>query len=298
MSGHEGLSELPAGVAERFGALRAHRVHGGDIARSYRLDTRDGPIFLKTHPSPAPRMFEREARGLRALREAAPPQLGVPAIVGESPAWLALEWIEEGRGHGHRESESELGRGLAAVHAVPRAHFGGLNGDDSGYIGSVPVDLTPTPSWPEFYAERRIRPLARRAEREGKLPAEALRLLDALEPRAAELCGPPEPPALVHGDLWAGNRLVDAAGRNWLIDPAAHHAHREVDLAMMRLFGGFGPRAFATYHEALPLADGWRERVPWYQLAPLLVHAILFGGSYGRSAFETLHRLTHYPSRT
>ncbi len=103
-----------------------------------------------------------------------------------------------------------------------------------------------------------------------------------------ELCGPPEPPALLHGDLWAGNRMIDRDGANWLIDPATYWGHREVDLAMMRLFGGFGGAAFDAYAEAHPLAAGWPERVEWYQLVPLLVHAILFGGSYGRAAMAVL----------
>ena len=121
----------------------------------------------------------------------------------------------------------------------------------------------------------------------GSIPA-ALALVDRVAARSGELCGPPEPPALLHGDLWAGNRLVDRDGANWLIDPATYWGHREVDLAMMRLFGGFGAEAFDAYDEAHPLATGWPDRVEWYQLVPLLVHAILFGGSYGRAAMDVL----------
>src|SRR5690606_28934753 len=109
-------------------------------------------------------------------------------------------------------------------------------------------------------------------------------------PRAAELCGPAEAPALVHGDLWGGNRLVDRDGTSWLIDPAAHWGHRELDLAMMQLFGGFDRAVYDAYDEAFPLAPGWRDRVSWYQLPPLLVHAIRFGGSYGAAALAALRR--------
>ena len=94
--------------------------------------------------------------------------------------------------------------------------------------------------------------------------------------------------ARLHGDLWAGNRVVDETGQSWLIDPAAHGGHREFDLAMMRLFGGFGPNCFAAYHEVAPLATGWQERVELHQLAPLIVHAVKFGGSYPYAAAQAI----------
>ena len=103
--------------------------------------------------------------------------------------------------------------------------------------------------------------------------------------------GPPEPPARLHGDLWSGNVLADADGRAWLIDPSAYGGHREVDLAMLRLFGAPSERIFAAYEEVAPLAAGWEERVRLWQLLPLLVHAVLFGGSY-RGAAERAAR--HY----
>ena len=253
---------LPEELTAGLDVTQVTPVHGGDIARAYRLNTSNGPVFLKTHPSPTHLLFEREARGLRALREAATAGLRVPEVLVSSPRGLVLEWIDEGR----RSSgtEAALGAGLAALHHQPQPHFGGLDGDESGYLGSVEVDLTPTSSWPEFYLERRVRPLARRAVDEGQLPAEALRLVDC---------------------------LVGQDGANWLIDPAAHYAHREFDLAMMALFGGFGREAFTSYDDAYPLAGGWQERIPWYQLTPLLVHAILFGGGYGASVMSVLRNL-------
>ncbi|MDT4943235.1 MAG: hypothetical protein QOJ34_3324, partial [Pseudonocardiales bacterium] len=103
---------------------------------------------------------------------------------------------------------------------------------------------------------------------------------------------PVEPPARLHGDLWAGNVLADRSGRPWLIDPAAYGGHREVDLAMLDLFGEIPPRAIAAYDEVVPLADGWRERIPLWQLFPLLVHAVLFGGGYVRQSHELANRLS------
>jgi fructosamine-3-kinase len=110
--------------------------------------------------------------------------------------------------------------------------------------------------------------------------------------RIGALAGPPEPPARLHGDLWGGNVLADARGRGWLIDPLAYAGHREVDLAMLRLFGAPSPRILGSYAEAHPLADGHEERVDLWQLFPLLVHAVLFGGGYGAQAERAARRYT------
>lgn len=105
-----------------------------------------------------------------------------------------------------------------------------------------------------------------------------------------ELTGPSEPPARLHGDLWWGNVMAGSDGRAWLVDPSAYGGHREVDLAMLRLFGGPSQSFYEAYAEVAPLAEGWRDRVELYQLAPLLVHALLFGGSYRASAERAARR--------
>jgi fructosamine-3-kinase len=280
------VTGLPADLIEGLGVTGASPVRGGDIARSYRLETADGLLFAKTHPDPKPSMFEREAAGLRALRSAG--AVAVPEVVRETPSGLVLEWIDVGGRTA--ASDHALGRELAALHRVRGPHFGGLDGAPDGYLGSQPTDLTPTDRWAEFFIDRRVRPLAGRAVELGRVDPTAVHLVDRVAARADELCGPPEPPALLHGDLWAGNRIVDVAGVNWLVDPAVYWGHREVDLAMMQLFGGFGTPTFDVYDEAFPLASGWRERIGWYQLPPLIVHAILFGGSYGAAALDVLRR--------
>ena len=118
------------------------------------------------------------------------------------------------------------------------------------------------------------------AATQGRSKREALAMARDLIETMAEHCGPAEPPARLHGDLWAGNRIADERGQPCLIDPAAYGGHREIDLAMMKLFGGFGPRVFDAYGEAAPLAPGTEERAALYQLYPLLVHVNLFGGGY------------------
>jgi fructosamine-3-kinase len=124
----------------------------------------------------------------------------------------------------------------------------------------------------------------------GYLQAEDAVALERVCERVDDLAGPPEAPARLHGDLWGGNVQAASDGSGWLIDPAAYGGHREVDLAMLRLFGGPGERFFAAYDEAFPLAAGARERTELWQLLPLLVHAVLFGGSYGAAAGSAARR--------
>ena len=137
----------------------------------------------------------------------------------------------------------------------------------------------------------RLLPLARIAAERRSLPSDTITRLEHVASGLHEFGASDEAPSRLHGDLWAGNRMVDASGRSWLVDPAAHGGHREFDLAMMRLFGGFEERCHAAYREATPLAPGWESRVPLHQLAPLAVHAIKFGGGYAHATREALDRL-------
>ncbi|MDR1187603.1 MAG: fructosamine kinase family protein [Bifidobacteriaceae bacterium] len=200
-----------------------------------------------------------------------------------------------------------LGRALARTHAAGAPHFGAAppGWDRAGGIGQAPLSFVTTGglAWGEFYAAERMLPYARAAERLGALPPDGLKTFDALARRLADgVFDAPQPglmepqaAARVHGDLWTGNVIwtdpPPEAGRPWtgaaLIDPAAHGGHAETDLAMLALFGLFGLRELVeAYNEASPLAEGWKERVGLHQLFPLLVHAALFGGSYGRRALD------------
>lgn len=279
---------LAAAVGAACGARVAGWAHarGGDINRAVRMTLADGRHLFVKHREDAPAgMYAAEAAGLAWIAEAGALRVPAVAAVGEGaePPFLALEWIEPGRpGPGHDEA---LGRGLAALHRAGAPAFG-LERDN--WIGTLPQANGPLADWPRFYGERRLLPLGRAAGERGLLPPEAVRRVEALVGRLGELCGPPEPPSRLHGDLWGGNAMTAADGAPVLVDPAAYGGHREVDLAMMRLFGGFSERVFAAYAEAHPLADGHEERVELYQLYPLLVHVLLFGGAYVRSAQRAL----------
>jgi fructosamine-3-kinase len=256
----------------------AQRVAGGDINDAYRVELEDGTrAFVKTRADAAPSEYATEAAGLRWLAE--PGALALPEVLGVAEDALVLEWIDE-RAPG---DEAELGRGLAEIHAAGAPAFGATPGGARPLrIGRLALPNDPTPDWPAFYARNRLLPLLT------EVPPNTRRAIERVCERLPELAGPPEPPARLHGDLWTGNVLW--SDRPYLIDPAAYGGHREVDLAMLRLFGT-PSRAFdAAYQERHPLAPGHEERVGLWQLFPLLVHAALFGGGYATAAERTARR--------
>lgn len=270
------------------GARNPRRVSGGDINEAWRVRLADGrDAFVKSRADAAPGEYALEATALEWLAE--PGALPVPRVLEANERYLALEWIEPGRLTA--EGAELLGRGLAGLHAAGAPCFG-----DPGFarqlgvqarIGSLALPNDACPDWPLFYAQRRLWPLARIASERGALSGAGVAAVERVCERLGELCGPPEPPARLHGDLWNGNVLAGADGRPWLIDPSSYGGHREIDLAMLRLFGAPSERVFGAYQETFPLAEGADERVGLWQLLPLLVHAVLFGGSY-RTAAERM----------
>jgi fructosamine-3-kinase len=265
---------------------------GGDINQALRVELDDGrACFVKTHPDPPTGMFGAEAEGLQWLRVAGGPRIPQVLAVSDGddggPAWLALELIEPtAPARDHAES---LGRQLAALHRAAPPGFG-LARDN--FIAVLPQPNRPLPDWPSFYGERRLGAQLERARERGRATRAMLDGFERLRSRLPELCGEPEPPARLHGDLWGGNAMTGPAGEPVLIDPAVYGGHREVDLAMMRLFGGFTPRTFDAYDEAYPLAPGHARRVELYQLYPLMVHVNLFGGGYAARVERILAQLT------
>jgi len=260
-------------------------VSGGDINDAHEARLADGRmIFVKSNRAAPKAMFEAEARGLAWLADAQ--ALRVPKVLAQGPDFLVLEHLQPGRRSPHHDEE--LGRGLAALH---RSGAPGFGLDYDNFIGRLPQANGTCATWAGFYRTRRLEPQLRMAV-DGHLASATMRHgFERVLGRLEDLVGPPEPPARLHGDLWAGNAIVDERGRPCLIDPAVFGGHREVDLAMMRLFGGFGARVFSAYEEAFPLAPGHDERVPLYQLYFLMVHVNLFGGSYVASVEQALARI-------
>jgi fructosamine-3-kinase len=236
-------------------------------------------------------LFETEARSLAAL--AGTTALRVPRVVAvhDSAAesggerWLLLEWLEPG--HAERATWAQLGTGLAQLHRT-RDERAGWPHDN--FIGALPQDNQPLGDWAAFWRARRLEPQLRRAYDDGAFDQSEARRFDALLAALDGLlaAAAEDGHSLLHGDLWSGNLHVLRGGVPALIDPASYHGHREVDLAMTRLFGGFDDGFYDAYTEAWPLQPGHAARLPIYQLYYLLVHVNLFGASYRSNTLAAL----------
>ena len=262
--------------AEGFGtAIGAVQVSGGSINEAFRLDTDTGAFFLKRNSATRfPNMFEAEATGLKLLSRSTfkVPQ---PLLITESQEiqYILMDWVEEGPPT--TTLWLQFGTSLANMHSLTTRF--GLDHDN--YIGSLPQSNRGHESWWAFYREERLLPQLKLAESNGRLTASMAHGFDALFKHLDQLF-PEEPPALLHGDLWSGNFMVSSDGQPCIFDPAVYYGHREMDLAMMALFGGFGNGWVQAYNEVYPLESGWHERIPIGQLYPLMVHVNLFGGGY------------------
>jgi fructosamine-3-kinase len=229
-----------------------------------------------------------ESASLRWLTEAG--TVAAPRVFDSAPGTLVIEWVA--RGQPNADSARRFGRGLAGLHVAGAPSFGAPppGGPRQAWVGNAPMENAPGSDWPRWYAAHRVRPYVRLSRDAGTLSERQAAVFDELCARIESVAGPAEAPARLHGDLWSGN-LCWTGETVALIDPAAHGGHRETDLAMLALFGA--PHLediLATYDEAAPLAEGWRSRVPLHQLFPLLVHTVLFGGSYAAAAVDAAQR--------
>ncbi len=285
---------LEAALARSLGRERvriesASTLPGGGPREAQKLVTSEGEFFAKWSDDGPEDIFVCEAQGLGALRSVSGP-ITIPQIIAaskrdtETPGYLILEYLAPSRG-GEADDES-LGRGLATIHRATRASFGF---DAPSYCGPTPQDNRPSVTWVEFYRERRLRPLVEELRRRGGLSVADRRVFDRLMEHLEDLLPKDSTPSLIHGDLWAGNVLSSVRGPA-LVDPACAYADREMEFGITTLFGGLSSRALAAYEEAWPMAHGWRERNPLYQIYHLLNHARLFGGHYGAEALRVAAR--------
>lgn len=252
-------------------------VGGASINEARTLHTTEGRFFVKINDAKSfPEMLKLEAKGLEFLAEHSDFAIPKPLACGESEGkqWIMMEHIE---GVSRKEDFWTLfATRLADMHRKSVDYFG-LGMDN--YLGSLRQTNTPRDNWPEFFAAQRIEPQLKMAKDRGRLSAEMERRFETLLSHIEDFF-PDEPPAAIHGDLWSGNFMTNLAGEATVVDPAVYFGHREMDIGMSRMFGGFDDQFYKAYHEAYPLEPGWEERIEVANLYPLLAHVNLFGGSY------------------
>ena len=267
--------------------IKSQSVSGGSINRAAKIATNLGDLFLKWNTNAPDDFFEKEADGLIRLSTART-ALRIPDVISSGkpvnsrPGFLLMKFIEEGRSG----NSFEFGQNLAKLHQTDIDQFGL---DTDNYIGSLPQSNRRHDDWIAFFTEERINPQIQMAVDSGKLSRGILQNWDRLSGKLNEIF-PPTKPSLLHGDLWGGNYLFDSSGSGVLIDPAVYYGHPEMDLAFTKMFGGFSSEFYRGYESELPLEPGFSERIPIYNLYPLLVHVNLFGGHYTSQFNSTLRK--------
>ncbi|SHN19744.1 Fructosamine-3-kinase [Cyclobacterium lianum] len=266
--------------------LNYRLVAAGNMNQAIYLNTEKGSFFLKTNFEEDSDIFPREREGLSWLRDNC--SLYVPETLAqgqfEDRHYLLMDWISSA--FPKPDYSSRLGEGLAELHMCTSRQFGL---DKDNYIAILPQKNRWTDSWPAFFIENRLEPQLQLALYKGLVDQDFLRYFRSIYERLQEFF-PSEKPALLHGDLWSGNVMTDASGLPALIDPAVYFGHREMDLAFSRLFGGFTSGFYEAYQAVFPLEPGFEERMPVYNLYPLLVHLNLFGKAYLSGIQKTLKR--------
>lgn len=267
--------------------LHAATVGGGCVSPAARLQTKTGRTYFAKWAADEERgrMFAEEVHSLGRIGETR--AIRVPAVIGMGSRWILLEWLPPFSAH--TPEWQEFGRALARLHRVQHDRFGWPT---PNYIGPLPQSNHWSCAWPEFWRVQRLEPQMRSALESGCLSAtdqhEMHRLFASLDDLLE--AGQREGASLLHGDLWSGNALPTSSCIA-LIDPASYYGHREVDLAMAELFGGFPAAFWDAYRAEWPIIEaGWKQRRAAYQLYYLLVHLNLFGRSYlagTRSALAT-----------
>ena len=249
-------------------------VGGGSINHAARVEADGSNYFVKWNKREAfPQMFFKEQRGLKLL--ATGNHIRIPQVIAtdelETVAYLLTEWIESGS-----ETDSfweSFGERLAALHHETNEQFGL---DHDNYMGSLQQSNTREFTWADFFVNHRLEPQVKMAVDAGfSFDRSFDHIFKLLKTEVPE-----ESPSLIHGDLWSGNFMVDSSNAPVLIDPAAYYGHRESDIAMTTLFGGFSSNFYEFYNKAFPMESGWQERLPLHNLYPLLVHVNLFGSGY------------------
>lgn len=261
-------------------------LQGGNINVTVQVHTGEGKYFIKYNTRNHEGMFEAEAKGLNLLRDANVTR--IPEVYNwgrrDGQDYLILENIEYAKPN--LDYWDILGQNLASLHRQTSDSFGlGFN----NYIGSLQQNNEPYTDWISFFIEKRLNIQAGLAYYNDLISKE---LYDKFQDFYKVLPNllPDEKPSLLHGDLWSGNVITDDKGKPCLIDPAVYYGNREMEMAFTTLFGGFDNRFYEAYHESFPLQPRFDERIPIYNIYPLMVHVNIFGTSYLPPVLRTLNR--------
>jgi protein-ribulosamine 3-kinase len=274
-------------ILEGLKIVSRKTISAGIHTKSEQIRIDDGAVlFLKSAERPTT-AFREETYALKALDEHR--AIRCPKVLEHSNVHLLTEWIDSTEPT--PEFWNGFGFALARLHIQLHDHWGWPH---DNHIGATPQSNAWLPasqhSWSEFFISYRLRPMIDRLSASAPLTDEFQRAVPAIR---RELDAVKEPPSLLHGDLWSGNFLCDSAGQAVLIDPASYFGHREADLAMTELFGGFASEFYESYEREFPLQPGYTNRRKIYNLYHLLNHWLLFGTAYRQESLGILKSLTN-----
>lgn len=259
-------------------------IGGGSINSAFKISTRNDSWFLKFNSARAhPQMFESEYHGLKLMADSKTIRIPEPFYFyeGDQYSCILMEWIDQGA----RTTDfwTRFAQELAQMHQCSEEYFG-LDFDN--YMGSLPQKNTPHPDFISFFIQERLEPQIKLARDDGYISPKHIKHCERMYAELASIF-PEEKPALVHGDLWNGNFMNDENGNPLIMDPAVYFGHREVDIAMTTMFGGFSSEFYEAYQNFYPMEKSWESRLDYYKLYPILIHVNLFGYSYV-SSFERI----------
>lgn len=274
-------------LQNKYGATDAQQLSGGSINEAAKIITSSDSLFVKWNDTEAfPAIFELEARNLNLLRQTQTVQ--TPAVIEvndvDNLSFLILDYVQANTKS--FAGTEKLGEQIALLHQNTNVDFG-LHYNN--YIGILQQFNKLNESWADFFIENRLKPLVNKAYQMQLLNLEEMSLFVTLYQKIPTLF-PDEKPALLHGDLWGGNYLITETGIPFVFDPACYFGHREMDIAMTVLFGGYDRVFYEAYHATFPLESGWQERTALWNLYPLLIHLLLFGKNYHNNLMQSVKK--------
>lgn len=269
------ISEIEQHLGEQV--VDTNSVGGGCIANSRKITTESGKVYF-VKSGFAGKMFQNEASGLQELSK--PKAIRVPEVIIVNDDYLLLEFVATGVKK--RDFFEDFGRRFADMHRFSGESFGFY---EDNFIGATPQLNIPlgngSKNWDEFYFQNRLLFQYRLSEENGYSTEKLRKGFKLLENKISGILkGSEEDPSLLHGDLWSGNYMCDKNGDAVIIDPAVYYGHREADLAMTKLFGGFSSGFYKAYNESWPLLPGHKYRENIYLLYHVMNHLNLFGYGY------------------